>query len=298
MNRLEFGKLLATLRQDMDWTQFQLAEYAGVDEPVVSQLERGVKKHFEPDLLFRLANVLQLTTLERREFFLAASGLDDRQIVRQPSAGITTDAFDAQKILKKMIALAEEARFPTFVIDVYSDVIAANKAILSFYKVPSSMLENADRVPGGFNAIRLAFGRELVTRTQIAENWENYAINTMRAFRETSLRYRTRPYFQYLMKAFRNPIEYPFFDRFWKQVSAAEQDKEANMDHFHYRHAEFGDLKYISSSTFTLTAFGELFLNQYLPLDGHTHEIFEKLAGESGEGVVRFASWPNKSMPE
>ena len=68
MNRKEFGQLFATLRQDLDWTQFQLSEYADIDEPVISQIERGVKKFFEPELLFQLANALQLTTLERREF--------------------------------------------------------------------------------------------------------------------------------------------------------------------------------------------------------------------------------------
>src|SRR3990172_1994372 len=88
MNRKDFGKLLSTLRQDLDWTQFELSEYADIDEAVVSQIERGVKRHFEPELLFRLANALQLTTLERREFFLAASGLDQNQIVRQVSAGM------------------------------------------------------------------------------------------------------------------------------------------------------------------------------------------------------------------
>ena len=45
MNRKEFGQLLAALRQDLDWTQFELAEYAEVDEAVVSQIERGVKAY-------------------------------------------------------------------------------------------------------------------------------------------------------------------------------------------------------------------------------------------------------------
>ena len=73
MNRKDFGELLSTLRQDLDWTQFNLSEYANVDEAVISQIERGVKKFFEPELLFNLANALQLTTLERREFFLASA---------------------------------------------------------------------------------------------------------------------------------------------------------------------------------------------------------------------------------
>lgn len=41
MNRKEFGELVAALRQDLGWTQFQLAEYADIDEAVVSQIERG-----------------------------------------------------------------------------------------------------------------------------------------------------------------------------------------------------------------------------------------------------------------
>src|SRR6266498_2734333 len=101
MNRKEFGELVAALRQDLNWTQFQLAEYADVDDAVISQIERGVKKFLEPQLLFQLANGFQLTTLERYEFILAASGLDEKQIVRQPSAMMATDVFNAARILER-----------------------------------------------------------------------------------------------------------------------------------------------------------------------------------------------------
>jgi transcriptional regulator with XRE-family HTH domain len=151
MNRKEFGQLLATLRQDLDWTQFELAEYAEVDEAVVSQIERGVKKHFEPNLLFCLANALQLTTLERREFLLAASGLDQKQIVRQPSAAMSTDVFNVRRALEKMIELTGMVRLPAFMADVYGDVVAANNIILSFFKVPPEYIEVAGQIPGGYN---------------------------------------------------------------------------------------------------------------------------------------------------
>jgi transcriptional regulator with XRE-family HTH domain len=296
MNHRDFGQLLSTLRQDLGWTQFQLAEIGEIDEAVISQIERGVKKHFEPELLFCLANALQLTTLERREFFLAASGLDDAQIVRQPSAMIATDVFDAKKSLEKAISLIGQVQLPAFLIDVYSDVIAVNNSILSFFKIPPTMIENADHIPGGYNAVRLIFGRELVGRTHVAENWDHYALNTMRAFRQASLRYRAKPYFKYLMKAFRNPTEYPFFERYWRMVSSMEQDKEINMDYFHYSHSEFGDLKHISSSTVSVTSFGELFLNQFLPLDIRTGQVFAQLARDAGQGILRLASWPEKKM--
>src|ERR1044071_7357509 len=281
MNRKEFGQLLATLRQELDLTQFELAEFANIDEAVISQMERGVKKHFEPNLLFSLANALQLTTLERREFLLAASGLDQNQIVRQPSAGVSTDVFNVRRALEKMIELTGLVRLPAFLCDVYGDVVAANRMILSFFKVSPEYVEKAHQVPGGYNTARFNFGKELVARNHVTDHWDQYALNSMRAFRENSLRYRAQPYFKYLMKVFRNPIEYPLFDRYWKMVSSVEQDREANIDHFSYHHDEFGEIKYMSSSTVSITSFGELFLIQYLPLNGITSQVFEQLAQQA-----------------
>ncbi|HKY54680.1 MAG TPA: helix-turn-helix domain-containing protein [Anaerolineales bacterium] len=297
MNRKEFGELVATLRQDMDWTQSELAEYAEVDDAVISQIERGVKKHFEPELLFCLANVFQLTTLERREFFLAASGLDQRQIVRQVSAGMNTDVFNARRVLDKMIDLTGQVRLPAFLCDVYSDVIATNQIVLSFFRVPPAFIEEAGRVPGGYNTVRFNFGKDLVARNLIVDHWDSYALNSMRAFRENSLRYRAKPYFKFLMKTFRNPHEYPLFDRYWKMVSSVEQDKEANTDYFSFHHNEFGEIKYITSSTVSITSFGELFLVQYLPLDARTSQIFEELTQQAGSGATQFAPWPIKTFP-
>ena len=98
------------------------------------------------------------------------------------------------------------------------------------------------------------------------------------------------------MKIFRNPIEYPLFDRYWKMVSSVEQDKEANIDYFSFHHDEFGEIKYISSSTVSITSFGELFLIQYLPLDGHTSQVFEHLAQQAGQGVIQFCSLACKDI--
>lgn len=298
MNRKDFGQLLATLRQDLNWTQFQLAEFSEVDEAVISQIERGVKKFFEPELLFCLANALQLTTLERREFFLAASGLDQKQIVRQPSLATATDVFNLRKTLDKLIDLTGEIRLPAFLSDVYGDAIAANRIILSFFEVPPIVLETAPHIPGGYNTVRVNFGKESVIRNRIVSNWEGYALNSMRSFREHSLRYRAQPYFKYLMNIFRNPVEYPLFDRYWKMVSSTEQDKEINMDYFDFQHDQFGQVKYTAATTITFTSFGELFLIQYLPLDERTSQIFERIAKEVGQTAIGLAPWPAKDFPK
>jgi transcriptional regulator with XRE-family HTH domain len=296
VNRRQFGELVAALRQDLGWTQFELAEYADLDNAVISQIERGVKRHFEPNLLFQLGNAFQLTTLERREFLLAASGLEQKQIVRQPGAGMSTDVFNVRRALEKMIELTGQVRLPGFLADVYGDVIAANHIILSFFKLPPRFVEQGDKVPAGYNTARFNFSKDLVARSHVVDNWDRYALNSMRTFRESSLRYRAQPYFKYLMKIFRNQHEYPLFERYWKMVSSVEEDKEANIDYFSYHHNEFGEIKYISSANVSITSFGELFLTQYLPLDQRTSEVFEELARQAGQGAVRFAPWPEKRM--
>jgi transcriptional regulator with XRE-family HTH domain len=297
MNRRDFGELVAALRQDLGWTQFQLAEYSEQDGAVISQIERGVKRTFDPDLLFCLANAFQLTTLERKEFIFAASGLDEKQIVRQPTEGVTTDVFDDKKILERIIRLTGQLRIPAFICDVFSDVIAANYMMIAFYDVPPELLQDAARIPGGFNTTRLNFGRNMLARTQVTDNWDTYALNSMRTFRENSLRYRAHPYFKYLIKNFRNPSDYPFFDRFWKLVSSMEQDRDVTIDHMQYNHNKFGPLNYIASTSAVVTSFGNLFLIQNLPLDEYTEQVFAELKLKAGLGVARFATWPEKTMP-
>ena len=297
MKRKDFGELVAALRQDLGWTQSDLAEYADIDDAVVSQIERGVKKYFEPHLLFQLANAFQLTTLERREFWLAASGLDQSEMVRQPSPAMSTDVFNVRKVLDKMIELTGQVRLPAFLWDVYGDIIAANNIIISLFRVPPEYVKTAGKIPAGYNVCRFSFGKDLVARSRVIGNWDQFALNSMRAFRENSLRYRAQPYFKYLMKIFRNETEYPLFNRYWKMVSSIEQDKEVNTDYYAYRHSEFGDIKYISSSLVSITSFGELLLVQFLPLDGSTSQIFEQLAQEAGQGATTLAPWPVKTFP-
>jgi hypothetical protein len=98
------------------------------------------------------------------------------------------------------------------------------------------------------------------------------------------------------MEVFRNPVEYPLFDRYWKMDSSIEQDKEINTDYFDYQHDQFEAVKYAASATVTITSFGELFLIQYLPLDGRTAQTFEQIAKEVGQVVTPIAPWPVKSF--
>jgi len=298
MDRPDFGKLVSLLRQDLGLTQFELHEASGVNLAVISQIEQGTKKYFDSDLLIQLANSLHLTSIERREFFLAASGITQQYIIRQPSAALATDTIDSKKVLGKMIAIIEKLSLPAFIMDVYSDVLAVNNIALAFFQTPLEMVQQAPNIPGGFTTVRIMFGKELSVKSKITENWDQYAVGSMRFVRENSLRYRTQPYFQYLMKAFRDKNEYPLFDRYWKMVSSFEQDREANVDVFSYTHADFGRITYATATTVSITPHGELFLNQYLPLDDHTRTLFAQFEQNVGQGAFApLAPWPQKNMP-
>lgn len=196
-----------------------------------------------------------------------------------------------------MVQIIEQLNIPAFIMDVYADVLAVNNSAFTFFNTPLDLVASASSVAGGFNTVRMMFGKELYMRSRITENWDHYAVGSMRFVRENSLRYRAKPYFQYLMKSFRNPVEYPLFNRYWKLVSSFEQDRESNVDVFSYTHDEYGPLRYATSTTVSITPHGELFLNQYLPLDDHTRRLFEDILKKSGMGVLApLASWPEKKM--
>lgn len=297
MNQKEFGKLVAALRQDLDWTQAQLAEYSDLDQIVIGQIEQGIKKNIEPGLLVKLANALQLRTIERKEFLYAGSGIGVEHILRKPSAGLNSDAVNSDKVLERMIGLVEQMRVPSFLVDVYSDVLAANRIAFAFFQVPPGMLANAASIPGGFNTIRMVFGKDLAMRAHFKADWDEYAMRSMSSFREQTLRFRARPYFNYLLKAFRNPVDYPFFDRYWRAVSSVETDQEGNFQYFNYEHDTFGRLEYVAATIVTTTRDDELILVHNLPMNENTRVVFDRLAIEHGQGVVRLAPWPVKSMP-
>jgi transcriptional regulator with XRE-family HTH domain len=295
MDRKSFGKLLAALRVEMGWTQAQLAELTDEEDAVISQVERGMKKYLDPELVLRLANALQLATLERREFFLAASGMEAKDIISAPESVMMSEGHSAERVLQKIIGLLGQLPVPAFVSDVFGDVVAANKIIIDLLQVPPELLAQAPLVPGGYSTLRLNYGE--ATRAMIADGYDTYAVNALRAFREISLRYRAHPYYQYLMKEFRNPKKYPLFEHFWRKAAVLEDDRTMALEPFIYTHTRYGRLAYSTSSSTFFTAEGELFLYQYTPLDAPTETVFREIHERTGTAALRFAPWPEKKIP-
>lgn len=228
MDRNEFGQVVASLRQDLGLTQAQLAQRADIDLPIISQIERGVKKYFSAEQIVAIADALELSTFERRQFFLASTGVNISDMVRPNLMHSASDTANAEKELTKIKAVCDLLRVPAFVLDPYYDFIMVNPVMMALFHVTDELVASLAGIPHAYNSIHMTFGKNPISRTTLEKDWEHFALSGMRGFRELSLRYRAHPYFQYLMKVFRDPVEYPFFERFWKMAASVEEDKDAN----------------------------------------------------------------------
>jgi transcriptional regulator with XRE-family HTH domain len=293
MDRKEFGKLIAILRQELGWTQFDLAEYSEIDEGTISNIERGAKKNLEPELLFRLANALQLTTLERREFFLAASGIEQEKIVRQPGFDTPTKVFDAQAVLQELTGLIARFYLPAHLGDVYGDILAVNPALLDLLQLTPEAAQSAAQSGAGFNNLHFLYGNMALQKT-FGDALSPTILHSLRAFRESSLRYRTKPRYQRLLKEFRDVKKYPLFERYWRKVITMDHDKETMLDTISTQHPQYGTLTFTSTSAVTITPYGELFLSQYTPLNRETALAFINIMERVGQGVIHLSPWPEK----
>ncbi len=290
MNRKAFGQLIASLRQELGWTQFQLAEYADLDENTLSNIERGVKKNLDPEILFRLANALNLTSLERREFFLASCGLETEQYVRQPSAISPSHLFDAPQLLADLKAKMAEMYAPVYLLDAYRHVIATNKLSIEIMQVEPTTIEAVRTQAGRVNALHFLYGL-LSVQKNFGDEYNEFALNVMRNFRATTLSHRHEPDFMAMMSEFMDPKKYPLFERYWRKASIAD-DKEVMLDLFDVKHQTYGRLRFIFVAATAITPYGDLFLISHIPCDQHTVEKVHKMVEKVGMEILQLTPWP------
>lgn len=289
MNRVEFGQLVTALRRehrdenDESWTQKELGEETGLGELIIGKIERGQRTNLDEKTLLSLADALQLTSLERKEFLFAALGVDGKQIARRGS--------DPSAILNSLIQKMQEIQLPAYTTDVYGDVVAANTSIIDLLEVSYDYLNRSHNIPDGFNHVRIGFDPESGFRQLVGSGWHSVAIHIMQLFRGVSLRYRFTDYFSYTMSGLR---KYPLFRQYWQQVYF--EDYYWNCLHYNYSHPKFGLLNYLATPTQVLTPSGELYLIIYCPISPKTVQVFTQITEQVGTTVHRLASWPDKKI--
>jgi transcriptional regulator with XRE-family HTH domain len=293
MNRLEFGILVASLREDMRWTQLELAEKSGLDVSVISNIERGARRTLLKDnMLLKLTDGLQLTTMERQEFMFAASGVKESDMVRKETQR-SKKQFDPGLFLKEQAEYIGCIAVPVLVTDSFCDVLLANNCALEYYNTPDALSKEANNVVAGFNMMRYVFHSDATFPDRIKDDkWEMQALINLRYFRRRTMRVRSKPYFSTLLKELHNNKNYPSFERYWRKMlfesfdyySAPIEKPDPDNDN-----AVVG-----LESQLAVTPYGELYLQQLLPMNKKTHKRFGEIMNKVGEGYLQLAPFPDK----
>lgn len=291
MNLTEFGQLVKALRNSSidglgnRGMRESLSEFIHLTTHQLGRLEQGNRKYLDTQTLQLLAKSFNLTKLEQREFYAAASGLSDEVLYRhiEPAAQ-----------LNALVDFIERLQVPAYIVDAYTEMIAVNSSALKLYQIPPDVLEYARNKPLGFNTISYLYSSTLGIREIIGEsNWREAADLFMMHFRRSTLRVRHTEYFSYIMKLLLNEKQ---FDIDWYSSHRYTDLKDIYYQYFAFKHPLYGLLNYIGTETTINTSKGSLYLMIFNPSDAATLSLFAELYRGAKHRATRLAPWPEKNM--
>lgn len=287
MHLTNFGLLVKELRKNCydcygnKWTRESLSREIHLTPDQLGRLERGNRKYLDAQTLHLLAKAFNLTDLERKEFFYASTGLDDYELYNNQ---------EPDEQLVNLIYTIQNLQFPAYIIDVYADIIAANKALLNLYQTTPEVIESLSQHPVGLNLVGFAYSSDLF-KELLGSRWRKSAVMLLLEFRRSTLRYRHTEYFKFI---FKNLLTEKNFDIDWYSSHRHEEHFDLTYEHIEYEHPLFGYLSYVATETIINTKAGALFLVNYNPADSDTLSIFNKLISNHGHKIHNLGSWPEK----
>ncbi len=291
MLQKEFGLLIKAMRRETarlygeQWTQAELARRANATPKIISNLERGTKARLEPELLLGLAGAFDLTTRERTAFFSCASGLRQSDI---PRPGQPADDFIAS-----LLDVLRQYTLPAFIVDDYDNIVAANGTIIRLFSSAQPLLEEASRLPGGYNVMRLVFSTRSPFAQSITENRERHLLQTVYFFRFVTLERRATRFYDEMMTAFFTEPEMADFRRVYLQSFGRDDDYFFEDALVALNLPDHPPLRFFSPPQQSVaTPYGRLHLIAYLPADLSTHDYFTGLMHAFPAEARPLAPWP------
>jgi transcriptional regulator with XRE-family HTH domain len=296
MNREKFGELVCALREEHEdeygqsWTRKKMAEESGgrLTVSVITNIESGERKHPDRETMLALADTLQLTSGERKEFFLASSVVENKDLARED--------LDSDAVLSRLMDRLEKVYMPAYILDSYCDVVAYNSAMPFLLELDDGgpSLAHAHEKLSGCNMLRFVFSEDAVdyygTR-MTSLDWHRFAYQVMMIFRTSTLRYRSSKYFEKLLNELK---EHKEFKKYWVSVYFDQRDHEVDNEHIRLDSPVWGHLVYFSTSITAVTVDGELHFCVYVPASPGTAEAFAKIVRQAGHGLHYLADWPDE----
>jgi len=302
MNHKEFGQLIAALRKehfDEDGnrlTQAKLAKkaqqhnpHSPLNEIIIGKIERGERAMLDDHTLLSLADTLELTIGERREFFLAATGLDNEQIYPAPKP--------AEEILASAIQMLTDIQLPALLLDSYLDVIAINAILAKLYDTNQIDLRRRLNQPAGSNLLSFIFSADFEPQRRLMSQreWHNFAVGNVIYFRRVTLCYRMTNYFAALLAQLRRNREFRWY---WEQVFYEEKRYFVGGTSFRLGTPGSTQFSFLTAPLVTLTPYGNLEIITHIPRNADTAIAFHQMARETSPNSYQLSSWPEKTFQE
>ena len=293
MEHVTFGKVVAALRREQinynngqNWSQQDLADETGLTPRIVGKIERGEQARLDGEILGSLANAFNLTSLERREFFTIASEVADKEMVRK-------DLCD-NEVFTEVWDLLNDLCVPAFLTDPFSDLVGVNRSLLLFHNISVQELQAFKSTAVGVNNLGLLFTSDTPLKQVLGHGWWSIAHANVQQWRVATLRYRHTIRFRELFVALSAFSE---FRTMWAAGNDAEYAIEdcSRLRSCIYKHGIHGSVAYTVFVNISLSASGELYLCTFVPQNGDTANLFQKMAGDNNN-AIRFSQWPNPDL--
>lgn len=290
----EFGRLVKALREEYrDMTQQDLANRIGrgFTKNQISNIETGRKVSLLEDELLGMADALELTSQERREFFIASLRLDTKSVC--PDANAST------KILAELTNWMRKLFLPAFISDTYGDFLAVNNAVffLCGMENRTSIRKEIEEAKGKFNYLRILFDSKFgIQRKMSKSQWEETAYRNILHFRTVTFQHRTTEYFKWLLDELRQIDE---FEKYWRWIRFYEKDYyHCGGGYMSFDKYPGGSLNYIIANKVAITHHGPIELHIYVPASSYTLDVTNKIVERVGTDVyTQMTPWPDKKIP-
>lgn len=293
MEHATFGKVVAALRKEQisfhngqNWSQQDLATESGLTPRIVGRIERGEQARLDGDVLGALATAFNLTSLERREFFAIASEVADQEIVRK-------DLCD-DEVFAEVWNLLNDLCVPAFLTDPFFDIVGVNRSLLSFHGIGIQELQAFKSTATGVNNLGILFAPDSPMKRVLGLGWQPIAHANVQQWRVATLRYRHTNRFRQLFAALSELTEFRMMWAAGNDVEHAIEDC-SRLRSCVYNHGVHGAVAYTVFVNISLSASGELHLCAFVPQDGDTATLFQKMAANDNS-AVRVSQWPNQSL--
>ncbi|HEX7556264.1 MAG TPA: helix-turn-helix transcriptional regulator, partial [Leptolinea sp.] len=268
-------------------TQYDLAELAKIPLVTLQKIEQGRQKNLSREMVLNLANALNLTTRAKVVFFQTSLGIKDSEFIKS--------TVSPQETLGELAYTLFQLQTPAFVADAFGDIVFSNRAIPVVYRISENQLANPQLL-SQYNINRILFSPEFdKQRAMLGENVHDFSRRMILLYKMMTLKSRNHWCFQRLLPELNR---FSLFREHWQSPNFHNEDVFNMYNVFHLKHPQLGSLKYLLTVHQTLTASGDLYVYNFLPMDAHTAEVCQRVIKRVGTGVVPLSSWPKPNAPE